>query len=338
VKFIQTALILAGLAVVTCAAFAFWVRAELLAPYFAGASEGTFVNIPRGADTRAIADALADAGVLQHSLPFYLYVRWTGSGRHLQAGEYQFNTPATPTQVLDRIIRGDIYFVAVTVPEGLTAHETLEIVAGSGVGSLPEMTSLLARTDWLHDLDPGAASLEGYLFPETYHFTRAARSEEIVKSMVGQFRTRYEKLARRFPPGPGWNAHRIVTLASLIEKESGKETERPLVASVFFNRLERGIPLACDPTIIYALKAAGRYDGNIRKADLSLDSPYNTYVHPGLPPGPIANPGAASLEAAIHPANTDYLYFVSRNDGTHQFSSDYRAHSMAVLRYQKRGR
>jgi UPF0755 protein len=324
------------LVVLAVAASAWWIRQEITSSYYAGPDEGAFVNIPRGAGPRTIANMLADAGVVRSALPFYLYVRWTGSGRHLQAGEYLFNSPATPPQVLDRIARGDIYFIAVTVPEGLTARETLELVARNGVGSLPEMTALLTRTEWIRDLAPHARNLEGYLFPETYRFTRAISSEEIVKSMVSQFRTQYEKLTRRFSAAPGWTTHRIVTLASLVEKESGKESERPLVASVFSNRLERGMPLACDPTIIYALKLAGRFDGNIRKPDLTMESPYNTYTHPGLPPGPIANPGASSLEAAIHPANTDYLFFVSRNDGTHQFSSDYRTHSLAVSRYQKR--
>ncbi len=317
-------------------AFAWWVGSELRTPYYGGAPGETFVELPRGAGSRTIAELLARAGVLRHELPFALYVRWAGAGRRLQAGEYRFDTPATPIEVMDRIVRGDIHFVAVTVPEGLTAREALEQVARSGLGSAEELEASLAHTEWIGDLDPRARNLEGYLFPETYRFTRSARAEDIVHAMVTQFRANYEKLARQHPPGPGWNTRRLVTLASLVEKEVGNDSERPLVASVFVNRLDRGIPLACDPTIIYALKLAGRYDGNIRKPDLSMESPYNTYVHTGLPPGPIANPGMASLRAAMNPAGTEYLYFVSRNDGTHQFSTDYKSHSQAVLRYQKR--
>ena len=336
-KFRKRLLTLTVLLLLTGAAFAWWVGAELTAPYYEGTPDGTFVEIPRGAGTRDIADALVGAGILRHPLPFTLYTRWTGFGRRLQAGEYRFDSPATPVQVLDRIVRGDIFSVAVTIPEGLTARETLEQVARSGVGSLAGMKAALTRTEWIRDLDPQARNLEGYLFPETYRFTRDVRSEDVVRSMVNQFRSHYERLTRLHQTSLGWNTRRIVTLASLVEKEVGKESERPLVASVFVNRLERGIPLACDPTIIYALKLAGRYDGNIRKPDLGMASPYNTYIHPGLPPGPIANPGAASLTAAIDPAKTEYLYFVSRNDGTHQFSTNYRSHSLAVLRYQKSG-
>ncbi len=328
--------LLLALVVVAAVAFCWWIANELTTPYFGGAPGGIFVEVSRGASTRNIAGLLSQSGVLRHSLPFVVYVRWTGAGRRLQAGEYHFDSPATPVQVLDRIMRGDIHFVAVTIPEGLTARETLEQVARSGLGRMEEMEAALVRTEWIRDLDPRARNLEGYLFPDTYRFTRSIRSADIVRTMVTEFRTNYEKLVREHPPGPGWDARRVVTLASLVEKEVGNDEERPLVASVFVNRLERGIPLACDPTIIYALKLARGYDGNIRKPDLSMQSPYNTYVHPGLPPGPIASPGMASLEAAISPARTGFLYFVSRNDGTHQFSTDYRSHTQAVLRFQKR--
>jgi UPF0755 protein len=313
------------------------MKSELASPHYAGPPEGTFVEVPRGAGPNVIADALVRAGVLRRTLPFTLYIRLTGASRRLQAGEYRFDKPATPVQVVDRIVRGDVHFVSVTIPEGLTAQETLEHIAANGIGKAAEYAAILPRTDLIQDLAPNARSLEGFLYPETYRFTRSLSSEEVVRSLVSQFRTKFQTLTQAHPPQAGWDVLRVVTLASMVEKEVGNKDERPLVASVLVNRLEIGMPLGCDPTVIYALKLAGRYDGNIRKADLSMDSPYNTYVRAGLPPGPIANPGADSLRAALAPAESDFLYFVSRNDGTHQFSRDYKTHSLAVNRFQRKG-
>jgi UPF0755 protein len=221
------------------------------------------------------------------------------------------------------------------VPEGLTAEETIELLSKNGLGNPTEMEQALLKTDWILDLDPKARNLEGYLFPETYRFSRKADSETIIKSMVHQFRVRIGKILASYPPASGWNVTRIVTLASMIEKEVKIPEEGPLVASVLVNRLEKGIPPACDATIIYAMKLAGTYEGRLRKADLGMESPYNSYLHLGLPPGPICNPGEGSLRAALRPAKTDYFYYVSRNDGTHQFSKDLQSHLHAVARFQK---
>jgi UPF0755 protein len=312
-----------------------WLHIELTTPYYGARSAEVFVEISGGAGARTVASLLADAGVVKSRFPFQTYVRWTGIDRHLKAGEYRFNVPATPLEVAQRIADGDIYFHSVTIPEGLTLQETVSVIVQAGLGKREELDRAMRRVDWIGDLDPLARSLEGYVFPDTYRFPRDVSADQIVQTAVRGFRNHFSALLSAHPLPAGWSPRRIVTLASMIEKETGAPSERPLVASVLVNRLDRRMPLACDPTIIYALKLAGRFDGNLRKKDLSLDSPYNTYVHAGLPPGPICSPGEESLRAALVPEPADYLYFVSRNDGTHQFSRDLGSHAEAVARYQK---
>ena len=321
------------------AASAAWLHLELTIPYYNAPSNEIFVEIPRGLDTERIAKLLVESGILRHRLPFIAYLRFTNNAGRIKAGEYRFSDLASPKQVARRLIRGDVYYRSFTIPEGLTARETIELLARNGFGVIEEMESLLLKTDWISDMNPDAENLEGYLFPETYHFGRKADSAQIINTLVEQFRKRYREIAAEFPLRAGWNTSRIVILASMIEKEVQKAEERPIVSSVFYNRLERKMPLACDATIIYALKLSGTYNGNIRKADLSMESPYNSYRNRGLPPGPIANPGADSLRAALNPAETEYLYYVSRNDGTHVFSKTYSEHQQAVDTYQRfRGR
>lgn len=319
------------------ALLAVWFHMELETPYYTSSSDETFVEIPRGMDTGKIADRLVYSGILRNRSAFLAYLRFTDNAGRIKAGEYRFAGLSSPKQITQRLIRGDVYYRVITIPEGLTAMETIELLARNGFGDLEEMKSVLKKTDWITDINPDARNLEGYLFPETYHFSRKANSIMIVKTMVEQFQKQYQKILSQSPPRTGWNTSRVVILASMIEKEVRKAEERPLVSSVYYNRLERKIPLACDATIIYALKLTGTYDGNIRKADLSMESPYNSYLNRGLPPGPIANPGADSLRAALQPDETEYLYYVSRNDGTHVFSKNYRAHQRAVNKYQKSG-
>ncbi len=313
-----------------------WLHHELTSPYYAAASAETFVEIPRGTGVAEIAARLVEARILHRGYPFILYVRWTGGARRMQAGEYRFASPATPVQIANRIIQGKVHYLSITIPEGLTAEETIQLISNAGLGSIQEMRSALSRTEWIRDFAPEASDLEGFLFPDTYRFSRRISSEEIIRTLVNQFRTRFTRLTTQVPVPTSWTCSHIVTMASLIEKEVRVDSERPLVASVIRNRLRIGMPLACDPSIIYAMKLAGNYDGNLRKEDLSLQSPYNTYIHQGLPPGPIANPGEASLRAALTPAESKYLYYVSRNDGTHLFSEDFRSHQAGVMKYQKR--
>ena len=315
-----------------------WLHIEWMEPYFGAHSKQRFVRIPPGTTSSEIAALLHDAGVIRHALPWILHMRWTEHASKLKAGEYLFDSPASPQQIALRMTHGDVYYRAVTIPEGLTLTETLSLLSEQGLAEPAALHAATLRHDWIADLVPAATSLEGFLFPETYHFANSVTADEIVQSMLEQFRNQFTDIVRANPVPEGWSVADIVTLASLIEKETGIESERGTVASVFANRLRKRIPLACDPTIIYALKLQGRFDGNLRKSDLRMDSPYNTYTRVGLPPGPIANPGANSLRAALSPERTGYLYFVSRNDGTHKFSSNLRDHSRAVDRFQKRPR
>ncbi len=323
------------LSLASLGAFGIWLNAELDSSYYGAQTPEVFVDLPRGAKTKEVANLLVDAKILHRWLPFMIYARFSGLGRHIQAGEYRFSKPATPKQIAQRLVRGDVYFLSITVPEGLTAQETLELFARNGLGKSDEMEQALLKTEWIREMDPDARNLEGYLFPETYRFSRKADSETIIKAMVHQFRVRIARILESNPLQADWNIPRIVILASMIEKEVKKLEEGPLVASVFVNRLERGIPLACDATIIYAMKLEGTFHGNLSKADLAMKSPYNSYHHLGLPPGPICNPGESSLRAALNPAESDYLYYVSRNDGTHQFSKDFQSHLNAVNKFQK---
>jgi len=312
-----------------------WLFSELETPYYRGAGKEVFVDIPRGASAARIADLLADAGVLKRRLPFRVYVRYAGIERSFQAGEYRFSEAASPREIARRLARGDVFYYSVTVPEGLTARETVELLAASGLGNPAGLERALLNTGWIRDLDPSARNLEGYLFPETYRFRRHADPDTIVKAMVDQFRAKIAGALGRDPMPDGWDIPRIVTLASMIEKEVQRREEGPLVASVYVNRLARRMPLGCDATIIYAMKLAGAYRGRLGKADLRMESPYNSYIHPGLPPGPICNPGMDALRAAIKPASSGFYYYVSRNDGTHQFSENYADHVRAVNVFQK---
>jgi UPF0755 protein len=314
---------------------AIWFRMELKSPYYGATSAETFVVIPKGAGTSEVASLLTDQGILHTSLPFKLYLRYAHLEHRIQAGEYRFEERATPIQITRRLVRGDIYFRSITIPEGLTARETIALLAEKGLGDLKEMEQALQRTDWIKDWDPTAQNLEGYLFPETYRFGRKDNSETILKAMIGQFRTKIGRILKTSPLPSGWSLAQLVTLASLVEKEVKIDQERPLVASALVNRLKKKMPLGCDATIIYAMKLADTYRGRLGKQDLRMESPYNSYLHRNLPPGPICSPGESSIRAALNPAKTDYYYYVSRNDGTHQFSRDLRSHSQAVYQYQK---
>jgi UPF0755 protein len=316
-------------------AFLMWIHTELNTSYYGAQSNEAFIDIPHGASAGEIAALLTNTGVLKYSLPFNAYIRYTQKGRHIQAGEYRFAEAATPRQIIERLIQGDVYFSSITIPEGLTAHEIVDLLVKNGLGNPNELERSLLKTEWIRDLDPKARNLEGYLFPETYHFKRNIDSEMVIKTMVHQFRAKIDGMLHSYPLRGSRDISKIVILASMIEKEVKRPEEGPLVASVLINRLEKRMPLAVDATIIYAMKLAGTYEGKLGKADLAMESPYNSYHHIDLPPGPISNPGANALRAALNPARTDYFYYVSRNDGTHQFSKDYGAHVRAVNIFQK---
>jgi UPF0755 protein len=323
------------IAAFAAAAAGFWLFSELKKPYFKAQTGELFVEIPRGASVDKVAGLLTDAGVLRHRLPFRIYMRYAKLGRSIQAGEYRFDRSASPRQIAGRLIRGDVYFRSITIPEGLTARETIALLTKNRLGDPDELERVLQKAELIADLAPGARNLEGFLFPETYRFRRQADSETIIRTMIGQFRLKFARVLQAHPIQEGWTLSRIVILASLIEKEVKRAQEGPMVASVLINRLDKNMPLGCDATIIYAMKLAGTYEGRLGKKDLAMESPYNSYRNIDLPPGPICNPGADSIRAALNPARTDYFYYVSRNDGTHQFSKDLRTHINAVNLFQR---
>src|SRR5215472_3198862 len=259
-------------------------------------AQTTFVLLRPGWSTRHIARDLQRQGVIRSSAAF-LMIQYAKGLRTLKAGEYKFDQPANALQVWHRLVQGDVYARSVVVPEGFNMYDVANAVEQAGLGPAADFLTA-ARSDvfLVRDIDPGAKSLEGYLFPDTYQFTRIDTAHDIAAAMVHRFRQTAQKIGLLGRP----DIHRIVTVASIIEKETSVPEERPLVASVYYNRLDRNMLLGADPTVIYAALLTGRYRGAIRQSDLQFDSPYNTYRYPGLPPGPIANPGAASLQAAMH--------------------------------------
>ncbi len=298
-------------------------------PYQGFAGE-TFVEFPRGTGTSAMAAELVKAGVV-HSQWEFLLARFASRTRVLQAGEYRFTKAASPMEVVRRIAKGDTFYFELVVPEGRNLFDIAASVEALGLFPAPKFLAAARNPALIRDLDPSAQTLEGYLFPSTYRLSRHTSPEALCKLMTARFRDAWRAL------GTKADVHRTVTLASLVEKEGKLADERPVIAAVFTNRLRIGMKLDCDPTTIYAALLLGRYTGVIHRSDLESDQPYNTYRHAGLPPGPIANPGAASLGAALAPASSDAIYFVARADGSggHTFSNNIAAHNLAVERYHR---
>jgi len=323
-------LLLLALAVAAVAAYGIYVP---IGPA-AGTSDeaATYVDIATGTGTQAIAAQLEAAGVLRSRFAFDL-LRAVKGGK-LIAGEYRFNQPATALEVYLRMARGDIYTIPLTIPEGYNIFEIAQAVASAGFGSREDfLAAERSQTALIADINPNATSLEGYLFPDTYRFPRNATQIQMLAAMVRRFRQVTAQLG--LIDNPTGNIARTVILASLIEKEVNQDAERTLVASVFTNRLAEGIPLATDPSVIYAALLDGQYRGAIYASDLQSNSPYNTYRHAGLPPGPIANPGVAALKAALAPAQTDFLYFVADAEGHSRFSTTLKEHSQQVEAYRR---
>jgi len=323
--------------VVLVAAFgaggSWWMWQRLQTPYQGFEGTERFVEIPQGTSTGGIGRRLADAGVVADTWTFRAAVWWTGRARALKAGEYRFEGSATPIDVVTQIAEGRVYSRALTFPEGLTLGEMAALFETRGFGSKQDFMKAASDPALIADLAPAARDLEGYLFPETYLLERTVTAAQLVGRMVDRFRAVWTEVTAGQTP-EDLTPHQIVALASLVEKETAAPKERPLVAAVYRNRLRAGMAMQADPTVVYALMRAGRYNGNIRKVDLAIDSPYNTYRFPGLPPGPIAAPGRAALEAALMPADVRYLYFVSRNDGSHAFSETLTEHNANVQRFQ----
>jgi UPF0755 protein len=309
-----------------------------ISPYKGYEGAEQFVEIPEGSGPTSIGRRLADAGVIRDRLGFRFEILRSGLGRRLQAGEYRFDRPMTVREVVDKIARGDVYLIPITFREGLTIREMAQLFESKGLGSATEFSKVASDAAPIRKLDPAAKDLEGYLFPDTYATTRHTTPAQLVPRMVAGFENALAPETWSAAEGRGLSLRELVTLASIVEKETGKPEERPLVAAVYSNRLKIGMALQCDPTIIYALERANRYNGNLTRENMQIDSPYNTYRYPGLPPGPIANPGRASLEAAARPADVPYLYFVARGDGSHAFAATLEEHNRNVDQYQRHRR
>lgn len=292
-------------------------------------------EVPIGKPFSQVAQDLENLGLLKNAKAFTLYARVTRSIPKVKAGEYRFYTTMTPRHVMRVLTSGVSIRRVVTIPEGYSVFEIAELLEEKGFAKKQEILDLAFDQKFARILiGQPVSSLEGYLFPESYQFTRYTKADKILETMVDQFKKNFAEI---LPPYPfNWSSHQVVTLASIIEKETGAEFERPIISSVFHNRIKKQMRLQTDPTVIYANALRDKkIIINIKKSDLLNDHPYNTYTRSGLPPGPIANPGLEALKAAVGPEESEYLFFVSQNDGTHIFSKTYQEHNSAVDRYQR---
>ncbi len=294
--------------------------------------DGQVVEIKPGMTLKQVAHLLADKELLSEPSTFMLYTYLQGEQNHIQAGEYRFSPSMPPRDILEALTSGMAVLYTVTIPEGYRITDIAGLLEAKGLVDKPAFIEATRNRELLESLHIPSGSLEGYLYPETYKFSKAGGARRIVQTLLDTFKERVLQPERvQQAEAMQFTFHEIITLASLIEKETGLGKERKLISSVFHNRLAKNMRLQTDPTVIYAMV---NFDGNIRKKDLSIDSPYNTYKHFGLPPGPIASPGLESIQAALDPEETDFLYFVSRKDGSHQFSTNYKDHIRAVQKYQ----
>ncbi|MGH9464034.1 MAG: endolytic transglycosylase MltG [Thermoanaerobaculia bacterium] len=334
---LRRALLAAGLLLLGAATvLALWAWRGVARPFGPGAP--LFVEVEAGATAAEILADLERRGVIADARLARAYLVYALDDPPLKAGEYRFDGARPMPAVLDMLIRGEVVVHPVTIPEGLTLDETARLLAEAGFGESAALSRAMLDPRAIADLDPAATDLEGYLFPDTYHFARATTPAAIVEALVATFRERWERDVRPLAPGDGASPREIVTLASIVEKEARLPGERPLIAGVYASRLRRGIALYADPTIIYALKRAGTWAGDLTREHLAMESPYNTYRVGGLPPSPICSPGAASLQAAAAPAEVPYLDFDSRNDGSHVFAVTLAEHNRNVATWQRRNR
>jgi UPF0755 protein len=324
-------LLVAGIGVLI---FLYALLVLTLPPNFRG--ERRQVVIPKGAAFKGVVRILDQEGLLRSPTGFHLMARLMGVTERVQAGEYELSTIMPPTIILHKLVTGDVMKYRITIPEGYSVRQIASYLQEEGI--IEDQEQFIAKAfsaDFAAGIGVEAKGLEGYLFPDTYLLPKGVSPGDIIKTMVGKFKQVYGPDFAQRAAELGMTDRQVVTLASIVEKETGVSEERPLISAVFHNRLKRGMPLCSDPTVIYGIP---NFDGNLRKRDLEQWTPYNTYLKKGLPPGPIANPGKSSLVAALYPAPVQYLYFVSRNDGSHYFSTTLREHNEAVWRYQQGGR
>jgi UPF0755 protein len=290
------------------------------------------VDFSRGSSLRKLADELETGGVIGNSGLFVLYARLKGVAGKVQAGAYQFNDSMKPADILRMLVAGEVYEKRFAVPEGYSIYQLAEMLDERGIFRKEAFLAECRNKTVLNDMGIRGKSVEGYLYPSTYNLVRIENPAALVKTMTGQFSKIYEERFASLEKGSGLTRHQIITLASMVEKEAVLPSEKPLIASVFHNRLKKGIPLQSDPTAVYGVRAFG---GKVSKTDVHRNSPYNTYIIRGLPPGPIGNPGSGAIEAVLKPAASGFYYFVARNDGSHQFSVTLDEHNRAVNRYLK---
>jgi UPF0755 protein len=334
-KIARAALLLAQFLILTGWAWLFFESREVPKAGLRSESRTVIFEVEKHKGVRAIAEELKDKRLIRKKWPLILLYKFFYSPQSIKAGEYQLPSAGTSREILETLIRGKIFLHPVTVAEGLTAREVVDVFLAAGFGQKEEFIVAFSDPTEILLWDPKAQNLEGYLYPETYLLPKGISAREIFQKMTAQFKVVFGEPWRRQAVDMGLTIREIVTLASLIEKETSRPEEKKLVAAVFHNRLRLGMKLDCDPTIIYTLKQNGAFEGRLRTKDLKFDSSYNTYLYPGLPPGPISNPGRKSLEAALYPSGEDYLYFVSKNDGSHHFSRTFREHQLAVKKYQR---
>lgn len=301
-------------------------------PASPGAENTVTFNVQKGAGFRVVASNLRDAGVIRDSESFIFIASILGAYKKVQAGEYELSGSMTPMEVLDALVKGKVKRHLVTIPEGYNLRDIASALEREGLVDRDDFLSRAADVAFARAMGVDGPTLEGYLFPDTYAFTRSMTVDEIITKMAERFKSVYFSEFEAEARKKGMGMRELVTFASIVEKETGVPGERGLVSAVFHNRLKKGIKLQSDPTVIYGVKG---FDGDIRKSHLGAKTPYNTYVIYGLPPGPIASPGKASLRAVLDPDDSDALYFVSRNDGTHHFSNKLSDHNRAVNRYQR---
>ncbi|MEJ2727160.1 MAG: endolytic transglycosylase MltG [Deltaproteobacteria bacterium] len=295
--------------------------------------DNVVIDIPAGQSFKNTAQTLFKHNLIKSPFKFNLVARLKGYDKRLKAGEYALSATLTPIQIMEKLVKGQVVLYKLTVPEGLNIYQIADLVAQAGFGENSAFIEAATNADLARKYSIPAETLEGYLFPETYYFPKSVRAETIITTMVKRFWKVFTPAWKERAIQLGFSIHQIVTLASIIEKETGAPFERPLISSVFHNRLKRKMRLESDPTVIYGLK---NFDGNLKREHLETLTPYNTYKIMGLPAGPIANPGEKSLEAALYPADTKFIYFVSKKDKTHQFSTNLKDHNRAVQKYQLR--
>lgn len=323
-------LALVGLLLVALVIFVINTALFLTRPAQKGGQEQVLV-VKEGWTLREVAEALQKRGIITNKVLFTSWARVKGYGRRLRAGEYRLGPDMSPIRIMEKLARGEILTHHVTIPEGFTMEQIAELLEKKGIVDKQKFLALTDNKALVRSYGFSGSSLEGYLYPDTYLFARGSSAKTVVSTMVHRFKTVIAPLRARME-AVGMSLKEVVTLASMVEKETGLSKERPLIAGVFLNRLKRGMRLASDPTVIYGIKD---FDGNLTRKDLEEKTPYNTYVNYGLPSGPIANPGLDSIRAVLYPAKTDYLYFVSKNNGSHQFSRTLAEQNRAVAIYQK---